>query len=285
VTEYTYQDPVGLCHNRVCLTPLNNIYQACISSNIKIVPAPDEFNYRKDFFGNTVAFFSSYKEHDRSEITSISEVDLAGRPEADLAFRSEVLWREVRNKLLQQRKDTFDIAQYTLPSRFIPESEEIRKFTEDCFAEDATLWSVCNALMQKIYKTIEFRPGFTTINTPVEHVVKAKKGVCQDFAHLMISCVRNMGLAARYVSGYIETIPPAGKEKLVGTDASHAWVSVYFPVIGWVEFDPTNCLLPSYKHITVAFGRDYHDVAPIKGIVFSSGKQNLAVKVDVTRLD
>ena len=285
MTEYTYQDPVGLCHNRVCLTPLNNIYQACISSNIKIVPAPDEFNYRKDFFGNTVAFFSSYKEHDRSEITSISEVDLAGRPEADLAFRSEVLWREVRNKLLQQRKDTFDIAQYTLPSRFIPESEEIRKFTEDCFAEDATLWSVCNALMQKIYKTIEFRPGFTTINTPVEHVVKAKKGVCQDFAHLMISCVRNMGLAARYVSGYIETIPPAGKEKLVGTDASHAWVSVYFPVIGWVEFDPTNCLLPSYKHITVAFGRDYHDVAPIKGIVFSSGKQNLAVKVDVTRLD
>lgn len=147
------------------------------------------------------------------------------------------------------------------------------------------MWSACHALMQKIYKNIEFKPGFTTINTPVEFVVKAKKGVCQDFAHLMISCLRNMGLAARYVSGYIETLPPPGKEKLVGSDASHAWVSVYFPSIGWVEFDPTNNLLPTYNHITVAFGRDYHDVAPIKGIVFSSGKQNLTVKVDVTRLD
>lgn len=285
VTEYTYQDPVGLCHNRVCLTPLNNAQQVCISSDINVTPAPDEFNYRKDFFGNTVAFFSSYKEHDHLEITSVSEVDLNGRPEADAALGSEVLWREVKQLLMKQGKDTFEIVQYALPSRFIPESAEIRKFAEDCFAEDATLWSVCNALMQKIYKTIEFKPGFTTINTPVEHVVKAKKGVCQDFAHLMITCLRNMGLAARYVSGYIETIPPPGKEKLVGTDASHAWVSVFFPVIGWVEFDPTNCLLPSYKHITVAFGRDYHDVAPIKGIVFSSGKQNLTVKVDVTRLD
>lgn len=285
VTEYTYQDPVGLCHNRLCLTPMNIPQQICLSSNIKIVPAPDEFNYRKDFFGNTVAFFSSYKEHDHLEITSVSEVDLTGRPEADQAFRSEVLWREVKQTLTQQGKDTYDIVQYALPSRFIPESAEIRRFSEDCFSEDATLWAVCNALMQKIYKTIEFKSGFTTINTPVEHVVKSKKGVCQDFAHLMISGLRNMGLAARYVSGYIETIPPQGKEKLVGTDASHAWVSVYFPLIGWVEFDPTNCLLPSYKHITVAFGRDYHDVAPIKGIVFSSGKQNLTVKVDVTRMD
>jgi transglutaminase-like putative cysteine protease len=139
--------------------------------------------------------------------------------------------------------------------------------------------------MQKIHKSIQFKPGFTTINTPVEYVVKAKKGVCQDFAHLMISCLRNMGLAARYVGGYIETIPPPGKKKLVGSDASHAWVSVYFPSIGWVEFDPTNCILPAFKHITIAYGRDYLDVAPIKGIVFSSGKQTLTVKVDVTRLD
>lgn len=285
VTEYTYQDPVGLCHNRICLTPINDTRQLCLSSNITVIPAPDEFNYRKDFFGNTIAFFSSYKEHDHLEITSVSEVDLHGRPEADEAFRSEVLWREVRQLLMAQGKDTHEVVQYALPSRFIPESAEIRKFGEDCFAEDATLWSACNALMQKIHKTIEFKPGFTTINTPVEHVVKAKKGVCQDFAHLMISCLRNMGLAARYVSGYIETIPPPGKQKLVGTDASHAWVSVYFPGIGWVEFDPTNCLLPAFKHITVAFGRDYHDVAPIKGIVFSSGKQNLTVKVDVVRLD
>ncbi|HEY5751419.1 MAG TPA: transglutaminase family protein [Chryseolinea sp.] len=285
VTEYTYQDPVSLCHNRVCLTPLNLPQHTCISSQIKIQPPPDDLTYRKDFFGNTVLFFSSYTDHDHLEIISESEVNLEGRPNADRALDSPVLWKEMQQRLASQDDELFEIIQYTLPSTYIPYSEEIKKFSEDCFAEDATLWSACHALMQKIYKNIEFKPGFTTINTPVEFVVKAKKGVCQDFAHLMISCLRNMGLAARYVSGYIETLPPPGKEKLVGSDASHAWVSVYFPSIGWVEFDPTNNLLPTYNHITVAFGRDYHDVAPIKGIVFSSGKQNLTVKVDVTRLD
>lgn len=285
ITEYTYQEPVGLCHNKLCLTPLNLPEHNCVSSTIKIVPTPDEMRNRTDFFGNTVTFFSTYKEHDHLEITSVSEVNLQGRPQADQAFRSQVLWQEVSQMLAAQKEDTYDIIQYTLPSQYVPYSEEIKAFSADCFAEDATLWSTCNALMQKIYKTIEFKPGFTTINTPVEYVVKAKKGVCQDFAHLMISCLRNMGLAARYVSGYIETLPPPGKEKLIGSDASHAWVSIYFPTIGWVEFDPTNCLLPSYKHITVGFGRDYHDVAPIKGIVFSAGKQTLKVSVDVTRLD
>jgi transglutaminase-like putative cysteine protease len=285
ITKYEYQDAVGLCHNRVCLTPSDNLQQKCLSSDIKISPSPDSFLYRRDFFGNTIAFFSSYKDHDHLEITSVSEVELASRRETHLAVDSTVLWRDVRQQIAIAENDSFDTIQYTLPSRYIPISSEIKKFCEDCFAEDATLWSVCNALMQKIFKTIEFKPGFTTVNTPVEEVLKSKKGVCQDFAHLMISCLRNMGLAARYVSGYIETIPPPGKEKLMGTDASHAWVSVYFPSIGWVEFDPTNSLLPSDNHITVAIGRDYHDVAPIKGIVFSSGKQNLTVKVDVIRMD
>jgi transglutaminase-like putative cysteine protease len=284
VTEYAYQDPVGLCHNRLCLTPSNNQRQVCISSDIKISPAPDSFLYRQDFFGNTVALFSSYKDHAHLEITSISEVELVGRHETDLAAVSPLLWQEARQNVSVDKED-YDVVQYTLPSMYIPVSLEIRKFCDDCFVEDATLWSVCNSLMQKIHKTIEFKPGFTTVNTPVEEVLTNKKGVCQDFAHLMISCLRNMGLAAQYVSGYIETIPPPGKEKLQGTDASHAWVAVFFPSIGWVEFDPTNSLLPSDNHVTVAFGRDYHDVAPIKGIVFSSGKQSLTVKVDVTRID
>lgn len=285
VTEYTYQEAVGLCHNRLCLTPRNNRHQVCQTSDIRIVPQPDDFNYRTDFFGNTVAFFSSYREHDTLQVTAISQVDLSSRPEADQAFSSPVLWRDVEKFLVQPINQMSEVVQYTLPSQYIPHSTAIREFASSCFQEDATLWAACNSLMQKIYKTIEFKPGFTTINTPVEHVIRDKKGVCQDFAHLMISCLRNMGLPARYVSGYIETLPPPGKEKLTGTDASHAWVSVFFPHIGWVEFDPTNCLLPSYKHITVAYGRDYHDVAPLKGIVFGSGKQSLSVKVDVTRID
>jgi transglutaminase-like putative cysteine protease len=236
-------------------------------------------------FGNTLVYFSTYKEHKHLKITSVSEVSLEDRPHVNQAFQSPMLWQDVKSLLAEQKSDTFDILQYTLPSPYVPYSEVIREFAAACFVEDSTLWSSCNALMQKIYKDIEFKPGFTTINTPVESVVKIKKGVCQDFAHLMISCLRNMGLAARYVSGYLETMPPPGKEKLVGADASHAWVSVYFPSIGWVEFDPTNCLLPAYKHITLGFGRDYQDVAPIKGIVFSSGGQNLTVQVDVMRLD
>jgi len=285
VTEYKYQDAVGLCHNRLCLTPRNNSHQVCQSSDIRIVPHPDEFNYRTDFFGNTVAFFSSYREHDTLQVTAVSSVDLSGRSEADQAANSPVLWKDVGNFLNQESNDTTDVFQYTLPSQYIPHSPAIRDFAKSCFPENVTLWAACNALMQKIFKSIEFKPGFTTINTPVEDVIRDKKGVCQDFAHLMISCLRNMGLPAKYVSGYIETIPAAGTKKLTGTDASHAWVSIFFPAVGWVEFDPTNCLLPSNKHITVAYGRDYHDVAPLKGIVFGSGKQSLSVKVDVVRVD
>jgi transglutaminase-like putative cysteine protease len=285
VTEYTYDEPVGLCHNRLCLTPLQSKQQQCVSSRIIVNPPPEEICYRTDFFGNALAFFSFYKDHDRLEVTSLSEVVLNSHPETDEAIQSQMSWREARQILADQGPELNEIVQYILPSRYIHKSDLVAEFARDCFVEDATLWSACNALMQKIFKTIEFTPGFTTINTPVEHVVKAKKGVCQDFAHLMISCLRNMRLAARYVSGYLETVPPPGKKKLVGSDASHAWVSVYFPTIGWVEFDPTNCLHPALKHITISYGRDYEDVAPLKGIVFGSGKQELTVKVDVTRLD
>lgn len=284
ITEYSYQDVVSTGHNRLCLVPLNMPEQKCLSSNIKITPTPDELTYRSDSFGNTLLFISIYKEHAALEIISESLIDLVTRLNPDKAMQSPVRWVDTP-ALIRQDKDFADIVQYTQPSQYVPYSEAIRNFTLDCFTEDATLWSACHSLMQKIFKTIKFTPGFTTINTPVEEVLISKKGVCQDLAHLMIACLRNMGLPARYVSGYIETIPPPGKEKLVGSDASHAWVAVYFPEIGWVEFDPTNNLLPSTHHIVVANGRDYFDVAPIKGIIFSSGAQQIEVSVDVNRVN
>jgi transglutaminase-like putative cysteine protease len=285
ITEYRYQDTVSTGHNRLCLVPLNLPEQKCISSNIKISPTPDELTYRTDFFGNTLLFISIYKEHSELEILSDSILNIEGRVNADRAVNSLMLWKEAKEQVTIPGEIHADVIQYALPSNHVPYSEEIKKFAMDCFPEDATLWSSCQALMKKIYGSIEFKPGFTTVNTPVESVVKSRKGVCQDFAHLMIACLRNMGLPARYVSGYIETVPPPGKEKLIGSDASHAWVAVFFPQVGWVEFDPTNNLLPSFKHITVAVGRDYFDVAPIKGIIFSSGKQNIDVKVDVNRVE
>lgn len=283
-SEYKYQELVTTGHNRLCLVPLNLPEQVLISSEIKISPTPDEQTYLTDFFGNTILFIAIYKEHDQLTIQSDSVLDVSYRINADLARQSILAWQDAKNQIASQTDFYMDVIQYTLPSLHVPYSEEIRKFTNDCFPDNGTLWNGCESLMRKIYSYVEFKPGFTTVNTPVESVLKSRKGVCQDLAHLMIACLRNIGLPARYVSGYLETMPPPGKKKLVGTDASHAWVSVYFPDVGWVEFDPTNCLLPSYQHITVAYGRDYYDVAPIKGIVFSSGNQTLTVKVDVEQI-
>jgi transglutaminase-like putative cysteine protease len=216
ITEYKYQDTVTTGHNRLCLVPLTIREQKCISSDIKISPLPDELTYRTDFFGNTILFISIYKEHSQLEIISDSVIDISQRINADNAINSFVMWRDVREQVTLRGDINTDVIQYTLPSNYIPYSEEIKKFALDCFPEEATLWSGCQALMQKIFNTLEFKPGFTTVNTPVESVLKSRKGVCQDFAHLMIACLRNIGLPARYVSGYIETVPPPGKEKLVG---------------------------------------------------------------------
>jgi transglutaminase-like putative cysteine protease len=282
ITEYEYQETVSIAHNRLCLEPLTITGQKNISNKVLITPTPDEVAIVKDFFGNTLQFVSIYKEHEKLEIISESVVEIERRTHGELAQAATVGWQEFREQLTTPSEVYADILQYTLPSLHVPYSIEIRKFAEDCFPEGGSLWQGCEALMHKIYTSLEFRPGFTTVNTPVESVLKSRKGVCQDFAHLMIACLRNLGLPARYVSGYIETVPPPGKEKLVGSDASHAWVAVYFPDLGWIDFDPTNNLLPGIHHITVAYGRDYFDVAPIKGIIFSSGQQQITVKVDVT---
>jgi transglutaminase-like putative cysteine protease len=282
-TEYSYNDAVSTCYNRLCLTPLNIPGHSCLSSEISIIPVPDEITHRTDFFGNNLTFFSIYKEHMKLKINANSVIQIDTKDHTLLQGGMERWQASLQKNVIPSAYD-HEIIQYTMPSMYVPFSDVIYDFAIDCFTEKATLWSACNALMQKINKTIEFKPGFTTVNTPVEAVIKMKKGVCQDLAHLMIACIRNLGLAARYVSGYIETLPPPGKPKMVGADASHAWVSVYFPGYGWVEFDPTNNLLPSDKHVITAYGRDYFDVAPMKGIVFNSGEQALVVKVDVERL-
>jgi len=282
-TEYVYPDPAATCYNRLCLTPVNNPGHRCESSEISIVPRPDEETHRTDFFGNKLVFFSIFREHDALKVYTNSLVSIDKIDHAAMASRANTPWQETRDRIATATNVDQDCLQYAIPSMYVPRSEAVREFAAECFDSSVTLWDACNALMLKIFNQIKFSPGFTTVNTPVETVLKTRKGVCQDFAHLMITALRVMGFAARYVSGYIETLPPPGKPRMVGADASHAWVSVFFPDIGWVEYDPTNKMMPSDAHIRAAYGRDYFDIAPIKGIVFNSGRQNLTVRVDVER--
>ena len=282
-TEYTYPDPASTCYNRLCLTPIDTPEHRCYSSEISIVPKPDELSFRTDFFGNRLAFFSIFKEHSKLKVNIKSLVEIAKVDHDALAAQATYGWADAQARFNGPSDMPHDALQYLLPSMYVPHSAAAREFAQECFDSNFTLWDAVKSLMTKIFTTIEFKPGFTTVNTPVESVLKFKKGVCQDFAHLMITCIRAMGFPARYVSGYIETLPPPGKPRMVGADASHAWVSVYFPDVGWVEYDPTNNMLPSDMHIRVAYGRDYFDIAPIKGIVFNSGRQDLLVKVDVER--
>jgi transglutaminase-like putative cysteine protease len=160
----------------------------------------------------------------------------------------------------------------------------ITNYALQSFTPGRPIYEAVYNLMGRIYKDFEFKPGFTTIATPLSEVMKQRKGVCQDFAHVGIACLRSIGLPARYVSGYIETLPPPGVEKLVGVDASHAWFSVFIPNIGWLDFDPTNNVVPSDQHITIGWGRDYFDITPLKGVILSSGPHRLSVSVDVRRV-
>jgi len=159
----------------------------------------------------------------------------------------------------------------------------ITAYAAQSFPTGKSLYECSRNLMNRIFADFKFESGFTTISTPLSLVMKERKGVCQDFAHLAIACIRSMGLPAKYVSGYIETIPPPGVKKLVGVDASHAWFSVYIPDSGWIDFDPTNNLIPADRHITIGWGRDYSDITPLKGVIMSSGRHELKVSVDVRR--
>jgi len=182
-------------------------------------------------------------------------------------------------------KCLLDTLPYALPSPFTPHLDELHRFAQKAFHPQRPVLDAALALMQQIFTEFEFVAGATDIATPLGDVLKERKGVCQDFAHLMVGALRTYGLAARYVSGYIETLPPPGQEKLVGTDASHAWCSLYVPQLGWVDFDPTNNLIPAEQHVVLGWGRDFGDVTPLKGVFYGPNEQELAVSVDMRRVE
>jgi len=282
-TTYSYFEPVSLCHNIIRLKPRNTGKQLCRETVIRITPEPDSIDEYEDFFGNRVLYFSIDREHRQLEVQVVSSIE----KEEDANFMQVPSFtvKEVL-ELLEQKGPLYNEArQFILDTPMTRWNDDIHEYALCSFKPERTLKDAAADLMKRIHTDFEFRPGFTTIATPLSTVMQQRKGVCQDFAHLAIACVRSIGLPARYVSGYIETISPAGQEKLVGTDASHAWFSVFIPSFGWLDLDPTNNLLPSTQHITIGWGRDYSDIAPLRGIIVSSGLHELSVAVDVRRND
>jgi transglutaminase-like putative cysteine protease len=283
-TRYIYHEPVSLCYNLTRLLPRELPYQEVEKSRLAIVPPAIDTREHRDFFGNRVVYFSIHQPHDVLTVTATSRVRL--RSELRKAgVEGDLPWLRARERLLEMHNpEAIDARQFVLASPLAAPSPELFGYAAASFPENGGLLEGVTGLMHRIHADFEYVPGFTTITTPLDELLRHRRGVCQDFAHFAIGCLRSIGLAARYTSGYVETLPTEGQPHLEGADASHAWFSVFVPGNGWVDFDPTNDKLPCDQHITVAWGRDYADVTPLKGIVFSSGSHELSVTVDVERI-
>ncbi|TYK66751.1 transglutaminase family protein [Colwellia echini] len=284
-TTYQYSDFVTLCQNQARLTPKTNRGQICHSSRIDIVPPANYQQQFTDYFNNKVTVFEISTQYKTLNVTVTSEVELLVTAKKDLE-NLDMPWHKVRDLLATPNsKELLKTSEFILASPLTPIEEGIKDYALISFTAEEKLISACKDLMARIFHDFKYDPGFSTISTPLSVVFAQKRGVCQDFAHFALACLRSIGLAGRYVSGYIETLPPEGEEKLEGADATHAWFSVFLPSFGWVDFDPTNNVLPSEQHITLAVGRDFSDVSPLKGVVFGGGNSLLDVAVDMIRLE
>ncbi|MCH4552567.1 transglutaminase family protein [Aestuariibaculum lutulentum] len=284
-TSYDYENDVTFCHNIATLKPKTLAGQVLLDYQLEITPTPSELTERVDFFGNYITRFSLQKEHKKLKVTAISKVSRNYEEQPDINTSEKgkhITLKEALGALKSNEEHIIDARQYILESILIAKiTPEIKAYAEVSFKPNRPVFEAAFELMQRIYTEFDFDPTFSNVATPIHEVIKAKKGVCQDFAQIAIACVRSVGLPARYISGYIETLPPPGKEKLIGADASHAWFSVYIPGFGWVDFDPTNNQIPKNQHIIVAWGRDYYDVPPLKGVIYSTGKNKMNVSVDI----
>lgn len=283
-TIYRYQYPTTLCYNQAWMSPRTLDCQRVLDSRLLLTPAAATVRYRRDFFGNRVAFFSVQQPHTEFSIRVESTIDRNLPANVVEGAESSVPWEDVRDRLASFDPDWLTAKSFTLPSPLIAPSAALADYAYPSFSAGRSLFEATLDLSRRIYREFEYDPGFTTVATPLHQALRARKGVCQDYAQVGIGCLRSMGLAARYVSGYIETLPPEGQEQLIGAAASHAWFSAFIPGMGWVDFDPTNDQLAGEQHITVAWGRDYSDVPPLKGIIFNGNEHELEVAVDVTRL-
>ena len=310
-TRYAYAAPVSQSWQLARLTPRMLQWQKLLAHSLQIDPPPDERRDELDSFGNTVTHFGLHGAHRMLrvrmeclvEVTARPPVQVAGQAEAQTQSQSQSQsqsqgegeteayqamapfasgWEAVRDAIRREPQlDNLAPASMSEPTPLVPLSEGARSYAVASFARGRPWLDAVVDLMQRIHADFDFEPGATTVSTSVDEVLYQRSGVCQDFAHLMLACLRGLGLPARYVSGYLLTDPPPGMPRLMGVDASHAWVAAYAPQHGWVEFDPTNNQLADQRYITLSWGADFADVVPLRGVIVGAGDQHMSVEVSV----
>ena len=276
-----YDSPVSVCHYHAKLIPRRLPFQNCPWHEMSIHPEPLHRYVRQDAYGNATMYFEIEGSHEELEVISKSYVELEAYPEPNVAQSPP--WEQIRDACHAESWSAAAVAaEFVCESSLIRTSSELREYGLRCFPPNEPILRGVLALSHRIFTDFTFDPTATHVATPIEEAWAKKRGVCQDYAQVMIACLRSIGLPARYVSGYLETLPPPGKAKLVGADASHAWLAVWCgDLLGWIDVDPTNDILPSMRHITLAWGRDYSDVSPLRGVTLGAGNQKILVAVDV----
>jgi transglutaminase-like putative cysteine protease len=281
-TCYAYEELVSIAHNELRLEPRETAQQERLDTILRIEPEPRASASERDYFGNPSHFFTVEEPHHRMLL--VAESELLVRAPAD-GHPVTPAWHELRESLREARNAAeLGAFEMCFASPLVPVAGEFADYAAPCFPRGRPILEGVLELTRRIHRDFAYRPGATSVSTPVRDVLAAREGVCQDFAHLQLACLRSLGLPARYVSGYLHTRPAAGRERLLGADASHAWVSVYCGSVGWIDVDPTNDLLVRERHLTLAWGRDYGDVSPIKGVILGGGGHTVEVAVDVELL-
>ncbi len=279
-TEYHYATPVVHAWQLVHLEPRPTRWQQVLEYSLQVNPEPSELARTIDYFGNPVSRFSVARAHSALLVRTSSKVVVEAH--APAPGTPSPAWEQVRSEALEgPPAQTFELAQYVAPSPFAPLLSAAAAFGRREFSEGRPWLDALVGLVRLIHAEFEFDPVATTVSTPIATLLENRRGVCQDFAHLMVSALRSLGLPARYVSGYILTLPPPGKPRLAGADASHAWVSAWCPGLGWIDADPTNAKLADTEFVTVGWGRDYGDVPPLRGVMRGGDEQELEVRVTV----
>ncbi len=281
LTRYRYAQSVDLNYGEARMLPRDTPGQRVLESHLELHPNLDDRQERRDAWGNRVVWFMSRQPHHVLSVTGHSVVERASVLPASASFP----WEAVAKRQHSLSVEALAAREFCLESPMIARHAEATEYARASFPPGRSLLDGVADLSARIHADFQYRPSATEIDTPLDEVFKERHGVCQDFAHLALAGLRGLGLAARYVSGYLETTPPVGMPRQLGADATHAWISVWLPDQGWFDFDPTNGIAAGEGHLTLAWGRDFGDVTPLKGVIHGGGTHTLEVAVTVTRLD